>query len=263
MKSTLSACGALFQRDIRAVVRSRSQLYSSMFTPLLFLVFLGNGVSEGLQPSNLSAGNFTAYLVAGAVVMTSVFSSTFSSAAYYRDRDSGFLRMLLASPHSPRIILLGKSLAGVAIGLTQALVVLLVAAPFVEFEWQYGIVRGLLVAVVAVLLLNLLLAGLAQAVASRIQTMQGFHLVLNLLLFPLLFFSGAFFPTADLPTWLAMLARVNPLTYAVDALQLAAYADSSADFIGLGIDFAVLGVLAIGVYALGLTRMPKLTWSGR
>jgi len=263
VSASVTACTALFVRDIRNVIRSRSQLYSSMFTPLLFLVFLGNGVSEGLQPSNLSAGNFTAYLVAGAVVMTSVFSSTFSSAAYYRDRDTGVLRMLLSSPHSPRLIILGKSLAGVAIGLTQALVVLLVAAPFVEFEWQYGIARGLLIAIATVLLLNLLLAGIAQAVASRIQTMQGFHLVLNLLLFPLLFFSGAFFPIDDLPAWLGVLARVNPLTYAVDALQLAAYADSSADFIGLGIDFVVLTVLAVGVYALGLARMPKLTWSGQ
>lgn len=254
---------ALFKRDIRGVARSRSQLYSSMVTPLLFLVFLGNGVSEGLAPSNLSAGNFTAYLVAGAVVMTTVFSSTFSSAAYYRDRDTGVLRMLLSSPQSPRLILLGKSLAGVAIGLAQGLVVMLVAAPFVEFEWQYGIVPGLLVAVAAILLLNVLLAGVAQVAASRIQSMQGFHLVMNLVLFPLLFFSGAFFPIADLPTWLRALTWVNPLTYAVDALQLSAYANSSTDFIGLGVDFAVLLVLAGGVYALGLARLPKLTWSGR
>src|SRR5450830_1507453 len=96
----VSATLALFARDLKAVIRSRSQLYSSIFTPLLFLVFLGNGVSKGLSPSKLPAGDFTAYLVAGVVVMTSVFSSTFSSASYYRDRDSGLLRMLLSSPHS-------------------------------------------------------------------------------------------------------------------------------------------------------------------
>ncbi|MGE5596553.1 MAG: ABC transporter permease [Hyphomicrobiales bacterium] len=263
MNGSVAACLALFNRDIKGVIRSRSQLYSSMFTPLLFLVFLGNGVSKGLEPANLSAGNFTAYLVAGVVVMTAVFSSTFSSAAFYRDRDTGILRMLLSSPHSARLILLGKSLAGVVIGLVQALVVLLVAAPFVQFEWQYGIAQGLVVAVATMILLNVLLAGLAQALASRIQTMQGFHLVMNLALFPLLFFSGAFFPIDDLPTWLEVLARINPLTYAVDALQLAAYADSSEDFIGLGVDFAVMVVLAAAVYALGFAQVPKLTWSGR
>lgn len=261
--SGMGAALALFERDIKSVLRSRSQLYSSLMTPLLFLVFLGNGVSSGLEPSRLSAGNFTAYLVAGSVVMTAVFSSTFSSASYYRDRDSGVLRMLLSSPHQARTILLGKSLAGVAIGAVQALVVLLLAAPFVEFEWQYGILPGIAVAVAVVVLLNVMLAGIAQALASRIQTMQGFHLLMNLALFPLLFFSGAFFPVADLPVWLEVLARVNPLSYAVDALQLAAYADGGKGYFGLAVDFGVLVVLSAVVYAAGLARVPRLTWSGK
>ena len=261
--SAVGAAGALFVRDIRAVVRSRSQLYSSMFTPLLFLVFLGNGVSEGLGPANLKAGNFTAYLVAGVVVMTSVFSATFSSASYYKDRDSGMLRMLLSSPHSARTVLFGKSLAGVCIGVLQASAVLLLAAPFVEFEWQYGLVRGLVVALTTIVLLNVMLSGLAQALASRVETMQGFHLVMNLALFPLLFFSGAFFPVDNLPTWLEVMARINPLSYAVDALELAAYADGTAGFFGLAVDFAVMATLAVGVYTLGLARTPRLTWSGK
>ena len=261
--SAITAAWALFLRDIRSVLRSRSQLYSSILTPLLFLVFLGNGVSEGLAPSSLTAGNFTAYLVAGVVVMTSVFSATFSSASYYRDRDSGMLRMFLSSPQPPRVILVGKSLAGVVIGAMQALVVLLVATPFVEFEWQYGMVVGLGVAIAVIVLLNLMLAGVAQALASRIQTMQGFHLVMNLGLFPLLFFSGAFFPVDGLPIWLEVLSRVNPLSYAVDALELAAYADGREGFFGLSVDLVVLGVLAVAVYLLGLARMPRLTYSGK
>jgi len=260
--SAFGAAMALFERDIRGVLRSRSQLYSSMVTPLLFLVFLGNGVSSGLEPTALSAGNFTAYLVAGAVVMTAVFSSTFSSASYYRDRDSGVLRMLLSSPHRPRTILLGKSLAGVTIGVVQALVVLLAAAPFVQFDWQFGVPAGIAIALAAVVLLNLLLAGVAQAFASRIQTMQGFHLLMNLALFPLLFFSGAFFPVAGLPAWLEVLARVNPLSYAVDAMQLAAYADGTDGYFGLAMDFGVLTAVSVLVYVAGLARMPRLTWSG-
>jgi ABC-2 type transport system permease protein len=256
-----TAAVALFERDIKAVLRSRSQL-SSMLTPLLLLVFLGNGVSEGLEPAALSDGNFTAYLVAGAVVMTSVFSSTFSSASYYRDRDSGILRMFLSSPHSARTVLLGKSLAGVVIGAVQGLVVLAVAAPFVEFEWQYGLVGGLLIALAAVSLLNVMLGGIAQALASRIGTMQGFHLLMNLALFPMLFFSGAFFPIEGLPAWLEVLARINPLSYAVDALLLAAYSGTDEGYFGLAIDFAVLGTLAAAVYLAGLAKVPRLTWSG-
>jgi ABC-2 type transport system permease protein len=194
--------------------------------------------------------------------MTSVFSSTFSSASYYRDRDTGILRMFLSSPHSPRTILFGKSLAGVVIGALQAAVVFVVAAPFVDFDWQYGVIPGLLIAIAAIVLMNVMLTGLAQALASRIQTMQGFHLLMNLALFPLLFFSGAFFPIEDLPMWLRILAYANPLTYAVDALELAAYASDDSPFIGLAIDFIVLGALSVATFVLGLGRTPRLTYSG-
>lgn len=261
--SAIAAVATMVERELRNIARSRSQLYSSILTPLLFLVFLGNGVSSGLEPANLAAGNFTAYLVAGTVVMTSVFSSTFSSASYFRDRDSGVLRLLFSTPHHPRVILLGKSFASLSIGVAQALVVLAVAAPFVEFEWQYGVVAGFLLALAAVVLLNLMLTGIAQIFASRIQSMQGFHLLMNLALFPLLFFSGAFFPVDGLPGWLRVMALANPLTYAVDALQLAVYAADGDGFIGLPIDYAVLGSVAVLVYALGLARIPKLTHSGQ
>jgi ABC-2 type transport system permease protein len=230
--------------------------------PLLFLILLGTGVSDGLEPSSLPAGGYTAYLVPGVIVMAVVFSSTFSSAAWYRDRDTGILRFFLTTPLSANWILLGKSLAGVVVGTVQGLVVLAIAAPFVGFEWQYGILPGLLLAAATIILLNVMLAGVAQVLASRITTMQGFHLVMNLVLFPLLFFSGAFFPVENLPLWLEVLARANPLSYAVDALLLAAYAESGSGFFGLWLDFAVLAVLAIGVYALGLARTPKLTWQG-
>ncbi len=261
--NAFAAWSAMFQRDIRAVIRSRSQLYSAILTPLLFLVFLGNGVSHGLAPSRLPAGDFTAYLVAGVVVMTSVFSSTFASASFYRDRDTGMLRVFFSSPHSPRTILLGKSLAGMLIGIIQALVVLAISAPFVDLRWQYGIPAGVLLAAGTVVLLNLFLAGFAQVLASRIQTMQGFHLLMNLALFPLLFFSGAFYPVDDLPTWLSILACANPLTYAVDALQMASYADNAHAFFGLWLDFPILLGFAAAVYTLGFVRVPRLTFSGR
>ncbi len=259
----VKACIALLGRDLTAIRRSRSQLYSSMVTPLFLLVLLGVGVSRGLEPSTLPAGNFTAYLVAGTVVTTAVFSSTFSGASYYRDRDTGMLRMILASPLSPRVLLAGKSLAAVVIGAAQASLVLAAATPFVDLKWQYGTAVGITLAILVVVIVNLLLAGAAQTMAIRVRTMQGFHLVMNLVLFPLLFVSGAFFPIDSLPIWLKVVALANPLTYAVDALQLAMYAEDAGGFIGLPIDLAVLSILAVLIYAVGLTRLPRLTWSGQ
>src|SRR3990172_6048914 len=204
----------------------------------MLLAIVGTGVSEGLDPTLIRDGDYASFLVPGVIVMTVLFSSTFSSASFYYDRDWGLLKLLFASPHSPRVILVGKSLGGIAIGSFQALVVLLVAAT---------------------LLLAVFLNGFAQMVASRIRTMQGFHLVMNLLLFPLLFFSGAFFPLDDLPIWLKVLAVANPLSYPVDLLRLAVYADGSA-YYGLPLDLAVLGALAPAVFLWGIGRHPTYQW---
>ena len=103
------------------------------------------------------------------------------------------------------------------------------------------------------------ISGFALIVATRIRTMQGFHLVMNLALLPLFFLSGAFFPLDNLPTWLRVLGLANPLTYPVDLMQTAAYAASNHGFLGPAIDFAVLGTLALALFALGLRRSPRAT----
>ena len=255
--ATLLAWQALLERDLRALVRSRSQLYSSLLLPLGLLTILGVGVSDGLQPDSplIRDGDYVSFLVPGIIAMTALFSSTFSSASYYQDRDSGLLKTLLATPHSARLILTGKSLAGVIIGSSQALLVLAIAAPIpgIGLEWQYGIGPGLVLAVVGILLLNLLLAGFAQLLSTRIRTMTGFHLVMNLVLFPLFFLSGAFFPLDEVPAWLQVVGRANPLSYAVDLLHLAIYAETTDGYFGLEQDLPVL----IGLAAL------LLYWGGR
>ena len=255
--ATFDAVVALVMRDVRALLRSRSQLYSSVLFPLMLLAILGAGVSEGLDPRNVD--DYVTFLTPGMIVMTALFSSTFSSASYYQDRDSGMLKVLLASPHSARIVLFGKTLSAVLLGAAQALLVLAAAAliPAINFQWQYGVAGSLALALFGVLALNVLLAGLGQWLASRIRTMQGFHLVMNLVLFPFLFFSGAFFPLDDLPIWLETLGRINPLSYAVDLMHLALYAPSDAGYFGVGIDVAVVSALAAAVFYFGTSRAPS------
>lgn len=250
----LTAISALVVRDLRGVARSRSQLYSSILFPLMLLAILGNGVSSGLDPQNVD--DYVTFLTPGIIVMTALFSATFSSATYYADRDTGMLDVMYAAPHPARLILLSKVASSVAIGMLQAVAVLAVAAliPAIDFEWQYGILRSLAVALSAILLLNVMLAGLGQALATRIGSMTGFHLVMNLVLFPFLFFSGAFFPLEDLPLWLRLLGTLNPLAYAVDALQLALWADDATGQFGLALDFVVLAALTAAAAWLGTIR---------
>jgi ABC-2 type transport system permease protein len=101
-----------------------------------------------------------------------------------------------------------------------------------------------------------MLSGIAQLLAARIRTMQGFHLVINLALLPLLFFSGAFFPLDDLPAWLQALALINPITYAVDLLHLATYANSTDGYIGVLPDVFVLVSISVLLFLAGLRRAP-------
>lgn len=253
----IGAVAALVGRDLRGFFRSRSQLYSSVIFPLMLLAILGTGVSEGLDPRNVP--DYRSFLVPGMIVMTALFSSTFSSATYYQDRDSGILRVLFAAPHPARTVILGKTMSSVLIGAAQAMIVLGVAAaiPAINFEWQYGVAGSVLATLAAIVLVNFFLSGLAQLLASRIGSMQGFHLVMNLVLFPFLFFSGAFFPLDNLPEWLKILGTVNPLSYAVDAMQLALYAESGDGFFGLPVDFAVLGALAVLTFYAGAGRRPN------
>ena len=261
--SAIIACGALVQRDLLSVVRSRSQLYSSILLPLMLLGILGVGVSDGLEPSSriIRDGDYVSYLAPGMIALTALFSSTFSSASFYRDRDSGMLRTLLASPHEPQTILLGKALAAVVIGSIQALLLLsiAIAIPGIDLDWQYGWVGGLAMVITGIFALNFMLSGFALLIATRVRTMQGFHLIMNLALFPLFFLSGSFFPLDDLPTWLRIFGWINPLTYPVDLIQTAAYAENSKGIIGPIIDFAELGTLAFLQFEFGVRNSSRTT----
>jgi ABC-2 type transport system permease protein len=256
--TTFEAIIALVLRDLRAFRRSRSQLYSSVVFPLMLLAILGAGVSDGLDPRNVD--DYVTFVTPGMVVMTALFSSTFSSASYYQDRDCGILKVFLAAPHPARVILIGKTLSSVIIGIGQALLVLAIAAlvPAIDFDWRYGVAGSLAVALGAIVLLNLFLSGIAQLLASRISSMQGFHLVMNLVLFPFLFFSGAFFPLEDLPVWLKLLGQINPLSYGVDLLRLALYERDGGSYFGLLLDLAIMSVLAATAFWFGTGRHPNL-----
>ena len=244
----MSAAAALAARELRGVARSRSQLYSSMLFPLMLLAVLGTGVSKGLSPSSaaIAEGDYTSFLAPGMAAMTALFASTFASASFYRDRESGMLRALLASPQAAGTILLGKTLGATAIGTVQALAVLgLVAViPGIDLAWQLGWAGGAAVAAGTVIALNLALNGFALLIATRVRTMQGFHLIMNLALFPLFFLSGAFFPIEDAPLWLEVVHYANPLTYFVDLLQYATYARDGEHLIGPAISGPVAGAIA-------------------
>ncbi|MFA6399386.1 MAG: ABC transporter permease, partial [archaeon] len=174
----------------------------------------------------------------GIIGMTILFSATFTGIEVIWDRQFGFLKEMLVSP-VPRInIMVGRTIGGATVAVFQGLIVLVIA---MLFGFQVANLWMLPVAILAMFIIALLFTALGTALASTMQDMQAFQLIINFLLMPLFFLSGALFPMSGLPEPLGLIVKLNPLTYGVDALR--GTLSGTAQF-GLGLDFLVLIVVS-------------------
>lgn len=200
-------------RELIRFSRARSRLLTSLIQPLAFLLILGFGLSRLVGTSG--EVDFVQFMLPGVIAMTVVTAAIFSGVSVVWDREFGFLReMLVAPPHRASLVI-GKIAGGAVVATAQG-VLLLLLAPIV------GIRLGAL-AVVGVIgvaaLTAFALTALGVFLASWIKKMESFQAVMQLILMPMMFLSGALFPVRDLPAWLAVPTHLNPLTYAVDPLR--------------------------------------------
>ena len=253
LRGDLRAVKIVWQRELMRVARDRPRLVTALLQPLLYLFVLGTGMSA------LTAGGASelrAFLFPGVMIMAVLFTSFFSAGSLVWDREFGFMREMLVAPVGRGAILLGKCLGGATAGALQGVIVL-AAGALAGLPCAPGlvpvVVGELLVAAFAVTALGLL-------VAVRLRAIQSFMTVVQLLVMPLFFLSGALYPLAALPPWLALLTRLDPLTYAVDPLRRAILgsADAGVSWAGWAVPPAleVALVAAFGVAALVLaTRL--------
>jgi len=201
-------------RELLRYVNERSRIISSLAFPLLFLVIFGAGFANVI--GTVAPGvNFIQFMYPGIVAMTVLTSSLFAGVSVVWDREYGFLREILVAPIGRTGIVIGKALGATVTGLLQV-VIMLVLAPFLGVELTPAILLGL-IPIVAILSLGL--SGLGILIATFMTSQQGFQLLIQLLIFPLIFLAGVFFPVNDVPDWLAVVSKVNPLTYGVDAIR--------------------------------------------
>lgn len=210
----MNAIYILWLRQIKRHFRSKSRLIGSLAQPLLFLLALGYGFGPIFQKAG--EGNYLEFLAPGIIGMSIIFSATFSGMELIWDRQFGFLKETLVAPISRFNIMLGRTLGGATVATTQGILVLLMslAAGFRPISYL-----NIFFAISIMLLVSLLFTALGTAIASHLEDMQGFHLIVNFLVMPLFFLSGALFPLEDLPKTIVSLAKINPLTYGVDALR--------------------------------------------
>jgi ABC-2 type transport system permease protein len=205
----------VWRRDIIRLFRTPTRLISGVAQPLLFLFVLGAGLEGAIGNRGAGGVDYQQYLFPGILAMSVLTSALFSSMAIVWDREFGFMREMLVAPVSRSTLVLGKALGGGTISVAQGLV-LVVAAPIVGVSFTVGSFFAMLG---FLLLLAFSLTAFGMVIASRMQRMEAFQMVMALVMQPMLFLSGAIFPLVALPDWLGVLTRLNPATYGADAIR--------------------------------------------
>ncbi|AXC11732.1 multidrug ABC transporter, permease protein [Acidisarcina polymorpha] len=239
----MGAIYILWLRELKRYIRSRVQIVVSLGQPCLYLLALGFGLGPVFRQAG--HGSYLQFMAPGVVGMTVLFSSVFSGIAMLWDRQFGFLKETLVAPVSRLQIMIGRTLGGATVAIIQGSLILLICL-IAGFRPQHWL--AIPSAFLFVVLIAVVFAALGTAIGSTIKDMQGFQLVMNFLVMPLFFLSGALFPLANLPAVMTFLTRIDPLTYGVDglrgalinvwhfnaALDLSVLAGMAAAFIGLG-----------------------------
>lgn len=234
---------ALWLREVKRYLRSKPQVLASLGQPLMYLLVLGYGLGPVFEQAG--RGNYVQFVAPGVVGMSILFTAIFSGVGVLWDRQFGFLKETLVAP-VPRVqVMLGRTLGGATTALLQGTLVLTacVIGGFRPADWAMVPLALLVMAGIAVVF-----ASLGTAIGSLLRDMQGFQMVMNFLVMPMFFLSGALYPLNGLPGVLTVATHADPLTYGVDGLRGALIGESH---FGLPLDLAVLGVVATLFVAFG------------
>ena len=218
------AAAVVWQREMIRFTKDRTRIVSSLAQPLLFLFVLGSGLGSLLGRGGGGVA-FETFLFPGVLAISVLFTAAFAGISIVWDREFGFLREMLVAPVSTASILVGKALGGATVATLQCLILLalggLVGVPYAP---------GMLLALVGLIfLMAFMITSLGLLLAARVRQVQAAMPMVQLIITPLMFLSGALFPLSGLPTWLAVLTHVNPMTYAVEPLRHVVFAHLDAD----------------------------------
>jgi ABC-2 type transport system permease protein len=212
--SELRAIRIVWRRDLIRFANDRIRIAASLIQPLLFLFVMGSGL-EHLTKGGTHGVNLKTFIYPGILCVAVLFTAMFSAASIVWDREFGFLREMMVAPVRRSSIVIGKCLGGATVASTQG-VIMIILAPLVGVPYSPALIVGIFV---LQLLLAFAITAFGVMIAVRIKQMQSFFGVMQMIIMPMFFISGALFSVAALPTWLAVLNRLDPLTYAVDPMR--------------------------------------------
>jgi ABC-2 type transport system permease protein len=230
--------------------RSPAQIVGALGQPLLYLLALGFGLGPVFAKSG--HGNYIQFLAPGVIGMTVLFSGAFSGIGLLWDRQFGFLKETLVAPVPRTHVMIGRTLGGATVAMMQGLLVL-IACVLVGFRPASFIALPMLLVTMA--LIAIVFCAFGTAIGSRLENMQAFPLIMNFLMMPLFFLSGALYPLDGLPVALKAITNVNPLSYGVDGLRSTLI---GMTHFGLPLDLAVLAAVAVVFLGLGAYSFSKI-----
>src|SRR5215510_5285646 len=246
----MSAIFILWIRELKKYTRSRPQIIASLAQPLLYLLVLGFGLGPVFQKAGY--GSYLQFVAPGVIGMTVLFTSVFSGIALLFDRQFGFLKETLVAP-VPRIrIMIGRTLGGATVATLQG--TLIFAVCLIAGFRPTNIAR-IPLGFLFMLLIAIVFAAFGTALGSGLQDMQGFQLIMNFLVLPIFFLSGALYRLENLPKVLSVFTRVDPLSYGVDGLRGAFIGVSQ---FGIVTNMAVLAGIAVVLLIVGAWRFSKI-----
>ena len=237
----LRAVYAIWLRDVIRYKRDKARVVSSLAQPALFLFVFGNGLARGLSINIATDGartGYVAFIYPGIIGMTLLFTSMFTAVSIVWDREFGFLKEVMVAPISRASVAIGKALGGSTVALIQGAIVLLLS-PFLGVKLSPLLIITVLP---VMLLISFSLTSIGIVIAAKMESMEGFQVIMNFLIMPLFVLSGAMFPLTRLPVWLRSLTRVDPLSYGVDALRGLILGPKLAEF-SLALDLSVIAVV--------------------
>ena len=242
----------MWLREMIRFSRSKSRIIGSLATPLFFLVILGAGFSSSFQIRGGGAFD-KSYLAPGLIGMAVLFSSLMGGVSIIWDREFGFLKEILIAPVSRFFVALGKAVGGVTTSMIQGILIMIIA-------WLIGIhyvsIWGVLAAIAIMFISGIGFMGLGIALASKIDSHEGFQMVMSFLTMPLVLLSGAFFPISNLPAWMKAFVYANPLTYGVEAIRWFLLGNSAID---VSLCVIVLSLFALAMITLGGKLFGKMS----
>lgn len=242
----------IWLRSMTRYIRSKSRIIGSISMPLFFLLFLGFGLNSVVNIPGLGE-NYIQFLIPGMVAMSVLFTSVFSGIQIIWDKQFGFLKETLVAPVSRMEIMLGQTFGGATTAVIQGIMIMVLSL-LIGLKVQSLV--GFLIALGFMILIGISFTAFGIAIASRMEDMTGFQLIMNFVIFPIFGLSGAMFPISSLPGWIGPITMLDPLTYGVEGIR---FGLTGVSQISPLISFTVIGGFACIMTIIGAFLFRKIT----